>query len=209
MGEIMSLNKAVRWMSPMLLVLSAIPVGAARAADAPPAGVRGEILAGIKDAEDKLNQLMEATPEAKLSYRPSKEARSTGQVFMHVATGNYFLASFVGVKPPEGINLEKYEDSLTKKADIQKAVKDSFAHVEKALTSASDADLEKPVDFFGRKMTVRGAYLLLLSHGHEHLGQSIAYARGNGIVPPWTAAREAAAKEKAAKKPEEKAGQKK
>ncbi|HVG59910.1 MAG TPA: hypothetical protein VNA24_15245, partial [Hyalangium sp.] len=79
----MSLNKAVRWMSPMLLVLSAIPFGAARAADEAPAGIRGEILAGIKDAEDKLNQLAEATSEAKYSYRPSKEARTTGQVFMH------------------------------------------------------------------------------------------------------------------------------
>jgi uncharacterized damage-inducible protein DinB len=205
----MSLNKAVRWMSPMLLVLSAIPFGAAHAADEAPAGIRGEILAGIKDAEDKLNQLTEATPEAKYSYRPSKEARTTGGVFMHVAAGNYFLASFAGVKPPEGINVEKYEDSLTKKADILKAMKDSFAHVEKGLMSASDADLEKPVEFFGRKTTVRGAYMLVLSHAHEHLGQAIAYARGSGIVPPWTAAREAAAKEKAGKKPEGTAGQKK
>jgi uncharacterized damage-inducible protein DinB len=205
----MSLNKAVRWMSPMLLVLTAIPFGAAHAEDAAPAGIRGEILAGIKDAEDKLNQLAEVTPDAKYSYRPSKDSRTTGGVFMHVAAGNYFLANFAGVKPPEGINLEKYEDSLTKKADIQKAMKDSFAHVEKGLLSASDADLEKPVEFFGRKTTVRGAYMLVLSHSHEHLGQAIAYARGSGIVPPWTAAREAAAKEKAGKKSEGTAGQKK
>ncbi|HVG61874.1 MAG TPA: DinB family protein, partial [Hyalangium sp.] len=122
------------------------------------------------------------------------------------AAGNYFLANFAGAKPPEGINLEKYENSLTKKADIQKAMKDSFAHVEKALMSAADADLEKPVEFFGRKMTVRGMYMVILSHAHEHLGQSIAHARGSGLVPPWTAAQEAAAKEKAGKKPE---GQKK
>jgi uncharacterized damage-inducible protein DinB len=205
----MSLNQAVRWMSPMLLVLSAIPFSTAYAADAAPAGIRGEILAGIKDAEDKLVQLAEATPEAKYSYRPSKDARSTGEVFMHVASGNYFLASFAGVKPPEGINPEKYEGSLTKKADIQKALKDSFAHIEKALVNFSDADLDKPAEFFGRKSTVRGVYLLLLSHGHEHLGQSIAHARGNGIVPPWTAAQQAAAKEKEGKKTEGTAGQKK
>lgn len=208
----MSLKNAVRWMSPMLLVLGTIPFGAAQAADSPPApaGIRGEILGGIKDAEDKLIQLTDATPEGKYSYRPSKDARTAGQVFMHVAAGNYFLASFAGIKPPEGMNLEKYEDSLTKKADIQKAIKDSFAHVEKALTSASDADLEKPVEFFGRKTTVRGVYMIVLSHAHEHLGQSIAYARGNGLVPPWTAAQQAAAaKEQAGKKPEGTAGQKK
>jgi len=205
----MSLNKAVRWMSPMLLVLSAVPFGAAQAADALPAGIRGEILAGIKDAEDKLIQLAEATPEDKYSYRPAKDARTTGEVFMHVASGNYFLANFAGIKPPEGINLEKYEGSLTKKADIQKALKDSFAHMEQGLVKLTDADLDKPAEFFGRKSTVRGVYLLLLSHAHEHLGQSIAYARGNGIVPPWTAAQQAAAKEKSGKKPEKTTGQKK
>jgi uncharacterized damage-inducible protein DinB len=193
----------------MLLVLSAIPFGAADAADAAPAGIRGEILAGIKDAQDKLIQLAEATPEAKYSWRPSKDARSTGDVFMHVASGNYFLAGFAGVKAPEGINLEKYESSLTKKADIQKALKDSFAHIEKALVNVSDADLDKPAELFGRKSTVRGVYLLLLSHAHEHLGQAIAYARGSGIVPPWTAARQAAAKEQAGKKTEGTTGQKK
>jgi uncharacterized damage-inducible protein DinB len=197
----MTLNNAVRMMSLMIPVLS-ISSGAAYAQAPAPAGIRGEILAGIKDAEDKLNQLAEATPEGKYSYRPSKESRSTGEVYMHVAAGNYFLASFAGIKPPEGINLEKYAGSLTKKADIQKALKDSFAHVNNALVNLTDADLDKPAEFFGRKSTVRGVYLLLLSHSHEHLGQSIAYARGSGIVPPWTAAQEAAAKEKAGKKTE-------
>jgi uncharacterized damage-inducible protein DinB len=205
----MTLNNAVRLMSLMIPVLGTISSGAAYAQDPAPAGIRGEILAGIKDAEDKLNQLAEATPEGKYSYRPSKESRSTGDVFMHVAAGNYFLASFAGIKPPEGINLEKYEGSLTKKADIQKALKDSFAHINQALVGFTDADLDKPAEFFGRKSTVRGVYMLLLSHAHEHLGQTIAYARGSGIVPPWTAAREAAAKEQAGKKTEGAAGKKK
>ena len=205
----MTLNNAVRLMSLMIPVLGAISSGAAYAQAPAPAGIRGEILAGIKDAEDKLNQLAEATPEGKYSYRPSKESRSTGDVFMHVAAGNYFLAGFAGIKAPEGINLEKYEGSLTKKADIQKALKDSFDHINKALVNFTDADLDKPAEFFGRKSTVRGVYMLLLSHAHEHLGQSIAYARGSGIVPPWTAAQEAAAKERAGKKTEGAAGKKK
>ncbi len=66
-----------------------------------------------------------------------------------------------------------------------------------------DADLDKPVDLFGNKTTVRGGYLLLLSHAHEHLGQSIAYARSNGIVPPWTAKQQAAMKEMQEKKKSE------
>jgi uncharacterized damage-inducible protein DinB len=37
---------------------------------------------------------------------------------------------------------------------------------------------------FGRDMTKQGALMLILENQHEHLGQSIAYARTNGVVPP-------------------------
>jgi hypothetical protein len=87
---------------------------------------------------------------------------------------------------------DTFEHSLTKKVDIIKALKDSFAHMEGALKTMSDADMDKPAEFFGLKTTGRGAYLLMLSHAHEHLGQSIAYARSNKVTPPWTAKEQAA-----------------
>ncbi|HEY0710414.1 MAG TPA: DinB family protein [Polyangia bacterium] len=170
-----------------VLVLSAVPMVARAAEPAAAGGVKGEIVAWIQDAEDKLTELANATPEGKYAWRPAKGARTVGDVFMHVAGANFGIPSMVGVKAPEGFNFQTYEKSLTKKADIDKAMKDSFAHVKKALLATSDADLEKPVDLFGRKTTVRGAYLMALSHVHEHLGQSIAYARSNNIEPPWTA----------------------
>jgi len=162
---------------------------------APPPGVKGEILHWIKAAEDELVQLSEAMPESKYSWRPGKDVRSVGEVYMHVAGANYAIPALCGVKAPEGFDVKTYEKSLTKKDDIRKALKDSFAHMEDAFVSFSDADLEKPVDLFGSPTTVRGAYMLLLSHAHEHLGQSIAYARMNGVVPPWTAKRQAAFKQ--------------
>jgi uncharacterized damage-inducible protein DinB len=173
----------------------------AHAADAAPAsGVKAEMLVWFKDAESKLIDLAEATPEAKYSWRPAKDVRSTGDVFMHVASANYGIPSFAGVKPPEGYDFATYEKTKTKKADIVPTLKASFAYMEKALSEMSDADMEKPVELFGMKTTARGTYLLLLSHCHEHLGQSIAYARSNGIVPPWTARQEAAAAAKKAEK---------
>jgi hypothetical protein len=39
---------------------------------------------------------------------------------------------------------------------------------------------------FGNDTTERGAFLSALTHLHEHLGQSVAYARMNGVVPPWS-----------------------
>jgi len=118
-------------------------------------------------------------------------------VFMHVAAANYGIPAMVGVTPPAGFEFEKYEASLTKKADIQKALKESFAHMEKGLMDMSDADMDKEAEVFGTKMSQRSAYMLILSHCHEHLGQSIAYARTNGVVPPWTAREQMAEKEKA------------
>lgn len=181
---------------PTLLALLALPASAQ--APAAGSGVRSEMLTFFKDAENKLGQLAEATPEAKYAYRPAKGVRSTGEIFMHVAGGNNGIPTFWGVAAPEGFKFATYETSLTTKADIQKALKDSFVHMEQGFMALSDADLDKPAEFFGIKSTVRGGYLLLLSHVHEHLGQSIAYARVNGIVPPWTAKAEAeaAAKEK-------------
>jgi hypothetical protein len=165
-----------------------------------PSGVKGEMLMWIGDAEDKLGQLAEVMPEAKYTWRPAEGVRSPAEVFMHVAGANFGIPGFWGVKPPAGFDFNTYEKSLTRKADIQKALKDSFAHLKKALMAATDADLEKPAEFFGMKTTVRGGYLLMLSHAHEHLGQSIAYARMNGVVPPWTAKEMAAAKAAAEKK---------
>jgi uncharacterized damage-inducible protein DinB len=54
------------------------------------------------------------------------------------------------------------------------------------LCAYSDNDLQAPVKLFGRDMTKLGALMLILEDQHEHLGQSIAYARSNGVVPPWS-----------------------
>jgi len=78
------------------------------------------------------------------------------------------------------------EKSTTDKTKVIATLNDSFAHARKAITAMSDADLEKSMDWFGGKNTERGILLFIVRHGAEHLGQSIAYARFVGIVPPWT-----------------------
>jgi uncharacterized damage-inducible protein DinB len=181
----------------LLVATLAVP----RVARADQAAFKAEMLTWIKDAQSKLEDLAAAMPENKYSWRPGKGVRSVGEVYMHVAASNYGIAHIAGVPAPEGFqDPDKYEKSLTKKADVVKALHDSFAHVETAWSNFSDADLDKPVNLFGTPTTVRGTYLLLLSHAHEHLGQSIAYARTNNIVPPWTAKEQAAAKEMEQKK---------
>jgi uncharacterized damage-inducible protein DinB len=186
----------------MSMALGAASLASVSFADdaAMPAGIKGDMMAMIKDAEDKLTQLADATPEAKYAWRPNKAVRTTAEVFMHVVTANYGIPAAMGVTPPAGFTGMHYEKSMTKKADIQKALKESFAHMEAALTNATDADMDKEIELFGMKMTERRGFMLLVAHVHEHLGQSIAYARSNGIVPPWTAKQQAAMKPEAEKK---------
>jgi uncharacterized damage-inducible protein DinB len=108
--------------------------------------------------------------------------RSISEVYMHIAGGNYFLATFLGVDPPKmNPDLEK---KVTKKADVLAELRKSFEHLRNAANGVSD--LEKPVKMFGNNTSHRGVLVTMLNHLHEHLGQSIAYARMNGVVPPWS-----------------------
>ncbi len=149
-------------------------------------GYRSEVLAEVMIQEDKFARLAEAIPADKYSWRPAPDVRSFAEVFLHVSAANYNLYKLVGTPPPTGIDLKGLEKSTTDKAKIVATVKDSFAHAKKAITAMQDADLEKSLDWFGGKNTQRGILLFIVRHAAEHLGQSIAYARLVGIVPPWT-----------------------
>lgn len=189
-----------------LLVLAALALAAAAAhAQTPATGFRAEFLAQQDGVEKEILGLAEATPPEKFSWRPAEGVRSVSEVYAHLAFGNYLLASFTGTKMPEGVS-PAMEKSITAKAAVVDALKKSFAHLRATVASTSDADLEKAVKFFGSESTVRGVLLSAANHEHEHLGQSIAYARMNGVVPPWTAERQAKA---AAAKPAEKPAEKK
>ena len=50
----------------------------------------------------------------------------------------------------------------------------------------SDNDLQTTVKLFGSDWTKQDGVMHILDDQHEHLGQSIAYARSNGVVPPWS-----------------------
>jgi uncharacterized damage-inducible protein DinB len=149
-------------------------------------GYRSEVLAEVIVQEDKFTRLAEAIPAEKYTWRPAPDVRSFAEVFLHVCAANYNLYKLVGMPPPTGLDLKGLEKSTTDKAKVIATLKDSFAHAKKAITAMPDADLDKSMDWFGGKNTERGILLFIVRHAAEHLGQSIAYARVVGIVPPWT-----------------------
>ncbi|MGE0352851.1 MAG: DinB family protein [Gemmatimonadales bacterium] len=150
-----------------------------------PAGIRGEILGQFNEAADKLIQLAEAIPQDKFTWRPGDGVRSVSEVLLHVAGAGEYILTSVGVKgTTQGEN--DLEHSTTDKAQVIARLKQSNDRVRAAIMAMPDADLDKPTRLFGMDMTYRGAMLLLTTHAHEHLGQMIAYARTNGVVPPWS-----------------------
>src|SRR5437899_13007643 len=150
----------------------------------PKSGFRAEWLHDFDDTSKKIVELAEAVPAAKYNWRPAPGVRSVSEVYMHIAGGNYFLASFTGMKPP-GYDTRSLE-KITDKDRVLVELKKSFDHLRIAALNATDTDLDKSIKMFGNDTTERAAFLTALNHLHEHLGQSIAYARMNGIVPPWS-----------------------
>jgi uncharacterized damage-inducible protein DinB len=152
---------------------------------APPAltGFRAEFFANLDDVQAKLMELAESTPREKYSWRPSKDVRSIGEVYMHIAGANYVLSTFLGYPAPTpSRDLEK---TVTKKEEVIAELRKSFDHLRTAVSKTTD--LDKQAKLFNNSTTsYRGVMITMLSHLHEHLGQSIAYARMNGVTPPWS-----------------------
>ncbi len=154
------------------------------ASEAPKSGFRAEFLRDLDGVQRKIVDLASAVPADKYSWRPAPGVRSISEVYMHIAGGNYLLASFTGMKPP-GYDTRSLE-KITEKDRVLVELKKSFDHLRTAALNATDSDLDKSINMFGNDTTERAAFLTALNHLHEHLGQSIAYARMNGVVPPWS-----------------------
>ncbi|HLK22293.1 MAG TPA: DinB family protein [Bryobacteraceae bacterium] len=147
-------------------------------------GFRGLFLKQLDDVQSKVVGLAEAVPQEKYTWRPAEGVRSIAEVFGHIASANYGLPTFIGVKPPATFNRAIAKE--TDKAKLVEALKASFEHLRKIVEDMPDADLEKPTKLFGQDTTYEGVLFLTANHMHEHLGQSIAYARSNGVTPPWS-----------------------
>lgn len=168
----------------LALVSSAALAQAPETASKPSFG--SEISKELADVEKKLVGLAEAMPAERYGWRPAEGVRSVSEIYVHVAGGNYMLPTILGIKRPEGMVARDMEKTITDKAKVIDALKTSFVHARRAVESVPDADLDKSVKFFGTDKTERQMLILILNHAHEHLGQSIAYARMNGVAPPWS-----------------------
>jgi uncharacterized damage-inducible protein DinB len=149
-------------------------------------GPKAEFLEEIAYYEQRYVRLAEAIPAEKYLWKPAEGVRSIGEVYTHIIAANYGIARSLGTPPPAGLDFKSINALSIDKAKTVQALKDSFAHFRQAIQAMNDGDADKPQKMFGRQTTLRGSFIMITGHFGEHLGQSIAYARMNGVVPPWT-----------------------
>ncbi|MEM8930457.1 MAG: DinB family protein [Acidobacteriota bacterium] len=158
--------------------------GHEKATDSATTGYVADFNKDFEGVSKKLLDLAEATPADQFGYAPTEGVRTISQVYIHVALANFFLSQALGVEAPESAGRDA-EDTVTAKADVIAMLKLSQEHVRKAVAKAGD-DLDTEVELFGGQRSQRAVLMTVAAHSHEHLGQSIAYARAAGVVPPWS-----------------------
>ena len=150
-------------------------------AQAQPAGIQAAFAKDAGTLSDKFTGLARVM-SGKYDWKPGPGVRSVGDVFNLMVMENGLLAGVLSGTPNTGPK----PAPITDPEKLQEALKASYVDLQKAITGLSDKDLQTTVKLFGRDWTKQDAVMHILEDQHEHLGQSIAYARSNGVVPPWS-----------------------
>jgi uncharacterized damage-inducible protein DinB len=171
--------------SRFLMVLASLTLPVAASAQAP-AVIEKEFLLQFEQSMDKFLQLAEAMPADRFTWSPGEGVMEVGHVYMHVAHYNYnYPITSLGMTKPAGLDLDKME-SVRDKAAVIKALRESRDFVRAAAQRIEGEQWAKITRLYGRDVPQWSVMLQLVAHMNEHLGQSIAYARMNKIVPPWS-----------------------
>lgn len=139
----------------------------------------------LQGNQKQVIQLAEAFSEEQYNWRPADGVSSVGEALLHVAGANYYLAMKMGFPPPEDVDMMTI-GKITGKDNIIAALKKSNTFVLDKIMMVNTDDLATEVDFGFAKMNKMGGLLAMMEHNGEHKGQLIAYARSNGVVPPWS-----------------------
>src|SRR5437879_1007462 len=150
-------------------------------AQAQPAGIQATFGKDAATLSEKFTGLARVM-SGKYDWKPAQGVRSVADVFNLIVKENGLLAGVLSGTPNTGAP----PAPITDPEKMQEALKASYLNLQKAITGLSDNDLQAPVKLLGRGITKQSALMLILEDQHEHLGQSIAYARSNGVVPPWS-----------------------
>jgi len=153
------------------------------------AALKTAFIADIEVLRGKFVGLAEAFPQDKYSYKPMDGVRSTAEVLMLAAMEGYsFIPNSFGAKPAQLGTREEMAAlrSLSDKAKVIEHLNKGFAHAKAELEALDPATLTGRRQVMGQSRNAIETALMVGGDLHEHLGQLIAYARANRIVPPWS-----------------------
>lgn len=163
------------------------------AKDVPPLVAAAELLLPFNDLEKQVLALAKAIPEEKYAWSPGPGVRSFREVFLHIVYANQLLLDVAAKSPSREELMKQIEQNGKREHDpagkdkIVGLLTESLASVRQALEGVrTTSALTREVDFFGTPAPLGGVLATIETHIAEHLGQAIAYARVNGIVPPWS-----------------------
>jgi len=148
--------------------------------------------AKIDIADDKFMQMAEAIPEELYDYRPMEGTRSFRDVFIHIAADNWFGGALMDIPTPDDIGIDKTQESVNAYQEQRLSKEETLVHLRRSF-DYFHAAIDETRDHLATPAMLRtletnygDLWVRLVTHMHEHLGQTIAYARTNEIVPPWS-----------------------
>ncbi|MTI21428.1 DinB family protein [Fulvivirga sp. RKSG066] len=148
---------------------------------------KNEAINNMSYTKGRIAQLAEAMPDDKFAWSPAEGVRSFSGIIGHAIAANYFFGMKLGATVPEGFNPMTIEKELTSKADLMEALNKSHEFVTAAIKSLKEEDMSVKVEMpFPGDFTKMSLVNIVMNHSSEHMGQMIAYARMNGVTPPWS-----------------------
>jgi len=138
------------------------------------------------DRASRVLALAEAMPADLYSWRPDEGVFSVEEVYTHIARYNfYYLEESLGIPAPNDLDVENME-AITGKEEVVDILKHSIKHVKEHIGEMPDSNIQAETVMYGRTVNGQAVLMQLVTHKSEHVGQAIAYARVNGIMPPWS-----------------------
>lgn len=138
------------------------------------------------DRASRVLALAEAMPADLYSWRPGEGVFSVEEVYSHIARYNYYyLEESLGIPAPDDVDVENME-SITGKEEVVDILKRSIEHVQEHIGEMPNSKIQAETEMYGRTVNGQAVLMQLVTHKSEHVGQAIAYARMNGITPPWS-----------------------
>ncbi len=151
-----------------------------------------DLVGTVEILHEKFRSLAVTMPEDAYQWRPMEGVRSVSEVYRHIAADNFFVPTLMGIAaPPDtGINedastFRAFQERELTRDEVIETVDASFEFLSRAM-HATARDLNHQITLGTRETTVGDVWIRAVVHLHEHLGQSIAYARTNQVIPPWS-----------------------